>query len=440
MTLLAALLLANHALVSRMAYQLDLRELTRGGDTYTPTNAPSNVQGGTMIVTPGAQITGAFVHNQKLQLRYAPQLLFTLPGITNQPPAVFHSLKGSYGIGDPLGTRFTLTTNFTLGQIDGATAGALLGDFGGFMGAAPTGSQADYVSVSVKAKLEHSWGRHWHASTQETVGELSSGGSGVSAFEGSVATAPSQLLVALQTQFSAYSKNELEYKINPNRSLVWNLQLSDVSFPLTSSYLGVMPQMGGKAGFDDGSRVDVKLGAFCYWSNPFPHVFSRLNALPGINIIAEHPFTNQGLPRLRTRLTFGIGPYYDLFFGEQQPRTQLVLEATYDFTHQWQARASFKYYTSSYYNFKEWVYVGPGRTKELAMLRLGLKYKYSKWLAFDGGMYTDERWYHASAEQSYPFIRELYFLLGAKVNLQVDPTQALDPTDMWDPTQSWQVN
>src|ERR1700722_16990201 len=108
MPLLGALLLAHAALLGApWAIQLDGRELSRAGNTYSPTTRPRNLPGGTIILTPGVQVSGKFIERQALLVRYAPQIMLQFPGVQTAGPAVLQHFEGTYGVGDAREIRFT---------------------------------------------------------------------------------------------------------------------------------------------------------------------------------------------------------------------------------------------------------------------------------------------------------------------------------------------
>jgi hypothetical protein len=415
----AAVVALGGAVVSaQLNWQLQLREQVRGGDSYIAAQTPPNTQTISEIVAPGAQLHATFRNEQDLLIHYQPQLMDTYRsnGATTGTGGawggwtVLHRGVLTYGAGNPHRLRSTVALNLALGKLDTVNADVLVAQSGILPGT--TGSIINYTNINLAIGVERIIDRKWHLTTQETIGLIEFPGASTTAnFENNPGMTPAPG-GGSSNQLKAASKNQVSYEFTERESANFTLELSDVSYEDTATYLGITPSLGYANAWTSLSAWTVRVGAMRYWTNPFPGIVERSKWLAVLQLTLDHTFTDWGLPRLKGHLALSVLPFYNLQFSNLEPRTTILGQLSYQFSQKWSGTGSIRAFTSEYWDFHQLQRLERGHPRNIGIVSVSMRYSPVRWLAVDMGGYVSERSFVPGVQQPYSLMQEFYALLG----------------------------
>lgn len=424
---LAVLAFSAQLVGAQLDFKIDARDQVRAGERHTPNTQPANQLAVTDIIVGGIEGHGSFVHNQDLRLRYQPQGMNTwqwpsADGSSNHGRGwtVLHRGTLAYQAGDERDLRVVSTFNLTAGKLDTSLADDLVGGSGLLPG--QLGQLIDYTNVNGTVGFIKRVGRAWRFASTETVGFISyPGSSSLNIFADNPGLATEAGAHGSgQSQFKVLSRNQVEYLLDEKQSLALVLELSDVSYPSTSTFLGISPSLAYQRAVSSHTKVMARLGAMKYYSNPYPGIIFAPKWLGVVELTGEHAFHNFGLPKLKASLTVSLLPFYYLQYADIEPRTTVLAQASYGLTRRLQGLLNFRYITMENISFSGYQKLQRGHPKNLMILSLGLRYDYRKFLSVTLGAYGSDRSYEPSGTLSYTKLMEIYGLVGLKGTWQTD--------------------
>ena len=413
----------------------------RAGYTHTPyvggtdgvlLNAPVSSTGSAqtdLILTPGAELDWT-VRNFKLVLGYAPRIFIDILNIATVP-TIFHKANLDLTLGRPESWQLGAGAAVSIGGIDTGQAGQASGGAGNavgqsFAGALRPGSSADaaalgFFNLSAYVKAETYFARAWKFTTTENVAKRDTPPQDASSFvnsNGTVANPNAGLAPTtfLQSQQQAESINEFDYRINDQHHLLIDATFNATAFQAGNTYLSITPSVGWTAAFSKLTRFKLQGGVMRYWTSPYAGTLDKSQYMAVGEISVEHVFADWGLPRLSGRLSFTEGPYYDIIYGVLDPRGMATAELIYKFDRQWEGGLQLRDYTELYPNHT----VPVGHDKNVAIVSVNLKYKYSRWLSYQAGLYGLSRTMQPSQTQPSSQLYDIYGLVGITGSYDVE--------------------
>ena len=436
MTLLfTALYLHSAMLASPAELQLKGEVQLRSGYSHSPfaaspdaaplLNAPVNQASSYtayVIASPGAELRlrGRGV---RFQLTYSPRLFISLQEVTSTAPTVFHAANFLLTLGQPHDWLVTIGGSVSAGGIDYGQGGQVLREFVGAVRAGTGTPPLSTFTLGAFVGAERSLGRAWKFSTLESVNKFGSPTTSTQAAQPLPTTDPNVVAAApisLQSMQRAETRNTLTYRIDSEQSVMVGADASFVEFPGINTYLGVTPSLGWQGGIGKLTDLTLKIGVMKYWINPAANHYAQVRYMSVFEASVQRSFADVGLPRLSGRLSVAEGPYYDIIFGQLFPRGTATASATYAFSQKLEGRVELRDYTEAYFDGSRFVPIQKGRDKNVAILTTQLKYKYSPWLSYTGGIFGINRWIEPSAAVPYTSLQEVYLFLGVTGTYDVE--------------------
>lgn len=439
MTSFLSVLCLNAALLgSTVELKLTGNAQLRAGYTHTPyvggadgvlLNAPVTTQGSAqtdLILTPGVEFDWTY-HNFKLRLGYAPRLFIDLLAISSVP-TVFHKANLDLSLGRANSWDLSAGAALSIGGLDtgqaagGAPSATAVSQ--SFVGSLRPGSTADsaalgFFNLSAYAKGETNFARSWKFTSLENLAKRDTPPQDASTVLGSGrAVNPNEGggITFLQSQQTAESKNTFDYRINDQHHLLIDILFNVTYFQNAETYASITPTLGWDAAFSKLTRFRLVAGLMRYWTSPYPGRLNQSQYLVVGTISVDHVFADWGMPRLTGRLSITEGPYYDIIYGVLDPRGTLNAELAYKFDRDFEGALQVRYYTELYPKHV----VPVGHDKNVAIVSVNLKYRYSRWLSYQAGLYGLARDMQTSHTQTDNTLYDVYGLVGVTGNYDVD--------------------
>jgi hypothetical protein len=415
-SLVAILALRTLCVTSQTTFQIDVRQSERGGITRLPITGQETqqIQSLLVVLSPGIQVSGKYSNSQTLLLRYSPQMMGRV-GANFWPPRLVHNVNLAYGIGSENDLRLTVGATVTKGQLDFLSGSGAIPGLENLIGQQPTGQAIGITQYSGFMGLAKQLNRFWKVSTLETANYIATNGADTASFlTGDFEPLDRSLPATIQTSEQFLSKNALEYRPNDKSTFTFDVTLSAVAMSAMGTYLGVMPTVGWDTQLTALTGLKIRGGVFKYWLNPYPGIFNKPEYLPTGEVTLDHTFSDIGLPRLKGSLSIISAPFYNVFRGYMVPRTQIRAELRYAFTHSLEGHVTVRdlLYEMPGFDLRR------GSEKNLTVGNVGVRYKQSRWLAFDGALYSSLRSYVPASTLPYDSMQEFYFLVGVTATWQ----------------------
>ena len=437
LAMLGAALLQSLLLASTFDLKLQADAQVRGGYNQTPfitgidsaplLNATGNGTGSAQfntVLTPAATF-GIKTPRFNLTLGYQPRIFVDMASIATVAPTVFHRAALQLAWGRPQDWQVTGGADISVGGLDFGQAGQLAGEFSGSLRPGANSGALGYVSSSAFVKADDYIGTAWHLQSAQSVGRMStppvvsanytqtSSGDLFTLQNGS--TAP-----PLQSQARVDSKWLVGYRVNSSHELSVDVLGNITSFQSTATFLSLTPSVGWLSDVSMYDKLSITLGVMKYWTNPFPGRY--LN--PVYNVVGQldyqHRFTDFGLPNLTGSMSIGETPYYDIIYGQIQPRGTASLALGYDFSREWKARLQVRDYTQLYWDGRRVRPLGKGRDKNVIVGNVEVNYVLSQNLDFKVGIFGLNRWIVPSGTLPYSQLREYYGFVSVTGTYDVD--------------------
>lgn len=399
---------------ARADLQVDLKDTTRIGNSYTPQQPGStgNDYNFSDIVTPGAQITARWAGHQKLFLRYAPNFLYIqqlqVPGgDPTTPLSILHRAQFTYDAGTPHTLAFYSTVNLLTGTLELAALSSVAGADAslGTNAVAPVNQRTDYFGINGFIAFEKDFGHTWKFTNMEVVAISRSTSESIPT--GGPTVNQATALTSLVPTNMYLSRNELSMRVSTRNFLLFDLQLSDVNFLDTNEYWGVLPAIGWQWAPRELTNLRMRLGALLFLQQQ-PQEPDFYSNLWYIDFVAHHTFVK--IPKLHIDIAASLQPYYDQNFGTLEPRAMIYGLFSYNLTPKVTVQMSLRGLSGEYWTFSGWQPVLPDRTRYMAIGNVSLSVQLAKWIQFNIGMYADDRTFEATPGE----LREYYGRVGFK--------------------------
>jgi hypothetical protein len=434
MTVLPVLLALHTALIGvPLDLKLEADLQLRGGYSQTPfitgpDSAPLLNVGGTgagapefnTIVTPAVALTLKQA-NFLFSIGYQPRLFFDLLAAT--APSVFHGVNLAMTLGRSADWLLTVGANASVGGLNFGQAGQALNEFSGSLRPGTTSSALDFLSLAAYARVEHPLNADWKLSSIQTVSKISTPPASSSNFvAGSVAalTVGGVALPPLQNEVRLDSAYEATYRLNSFHAFRLDFLGTVASFQATATYLSLSPGVGWDGQVGKYDKLGLKAGVLKYWANPHPGRYLRPQYLITGGIAYEHSFASIDLPRLVGSLEITEQPYYDIIYGDIEPRGTVSAGLTYEVSRELKLRAQVRSYTQEYFTGTHFLPVPKQHDKYVLVGSTEVNYQYAKYLAFRGGLFGLDRSIVPSSTVPYTHVKEFYAYVSVKGTYDVD--------------------
>lgn len=429
----AALLVSCHA-GAHLDWQLAGRGQVRGGLINTPSQRLSsgtssltqpNVVNFSASLMPSAQLHGTFADEQDLLVRYQPRLYDSLRytpaggGAPSQADwtgfAAMHRVLLTYRAGNERQLAFNTQLNFQVGRQDvGDPENLDQTDLGNVSDAGllpgRLGTLFNYTNLMGIFALKHRPSRYLRISTQETLGLMQYRTGQSLGYFAAMPNLRGGTGAGLETQFRLYVRTELEYLLDSRSSLFADLDLTNVSYHQTASFPAFNPSVGYGTSYAGPGRLKVQAGFLKYWVNPLPGIYERPGYFPTLNLTLSQTFSQIGLPKLTANVLLGLAPYYNILFGNLEPRSTVTVQLNYALTRELSLMGTFRGLSSKYHNLRRWNTLQRGHQRNYILASVAMRYNWRNLLDFNFSVYGSTQSYQYSATVPYTQMRSVYVI------------------------------